>query len=102
MKVEVQKQLRLQDAKQVEAKAAKIKEWVTNKLRDLEEQNQLLRQQNIKCNQQLEILKFELSILKLCNILVEFVFRNLITGIILKHKVYVLICSNNKPEQVLV
>lgn len=55
--VEEQKQLRLQDAKQVEAKAAKIKEWVTNKLRDLEEQNQLLREQNIKCNQQLEILK---------------------------------------------
>jgi pleckstrin homology domain-containing family H len=55
--VEEQKQLRLQDARQVEAKAAKIKEWVTNKLRDLEEQNQVLREQNIKCNQQLELLK---------------------------------------------
>ncbi|XP_037821245.1 uncharacterized protein CG43867 isoform X1 [Lucilia sericata] len=55
--VEEQRQLRLQDAKQIEAKAAKIKEWVNNKLRDLEEQNQLLREQNQKCNQQLELLK---------------------------------------------
>lgn len=55
--VEQQRLLRLQDAKQVEAKAAKIKEWVTNKLRELEEQNQLLREQNVKCNQQLELLR---------------------------------------------
>ncbi|XP_055606387.1 uncharacterized protein CG43867-like isoform X10 [Uranotaenia lowii] len=55
--VEEQRQLRLQDARQVGAKAAKIKEWVTNKLRELEEQNQLLREQNIKCNQQLELLR---------------------------------------------
>lgn len=57
VQVEQQRLLRLQDAKQVEAKAAKIKEWVTNKLRDLEEQNQVLREQNIKCNQQLELLR---------------------------------------------
>lgn len=56
-KIEEQKQLRLQDAKQVEFKAARIKEWVTNKLRDLELQNQQLRDQNIKCNQQLDLLK---------------------------------------------
>lgn len=55
--VEQQRLLRLQDAQQVEAKAAKIKEWVTNKLRELEQQNQLLREQNIKCNQQLELLR---------------------------------------------
>lgn len=55
--IEEQKQLRLHDARQVEAKAAKIKEWVTNKLRDLEEQNQVLREQNVKCNQQLELLR---------------------------------------------
>ena len=53
----VQRQLRLQDAKLVEAKAARIKEWVTNKLRDLEAQNQHLREQNDKCNQQLELLR---------------------------------------------
>ena len=38
-----QRQLRLADAKQVEAKAARIKDWVTNKLRELEEQNQHLK-----------------------------------------------------------
>jgi len=55
--LEEQKRLRLQDAKQVEAKAAKIKEWVTNKLRGLEEQNQLLRDQNQRCNQQIQLLR---------------------------------------------
>ncbi|XP_044001219.1 uncharacterized protein CG43867-like isoform X4 [Aphidius gifuensis] len=55
--VEEQRQLRLQDARQVEAKAARIKEWVTNKLRELEQQNQHLREQNNKCNQQLELLR---------------------------------------------
>lgn len=57
LQVEQQRLLRLQDAQQVEAKAAKIKEWVTNKLRELEQQNQLLREQNVKCNQQLELLR---------------------------------------------
>lgn len=55
--VRLQRQLRLQDARQVEAKAARIKEWVTNKLRELEQQNQHLREQNNKCNQQLELLR---------------------------------------------
>jgi pleckstrin homology domain-containing family H len=57
-KIEEQKQLRLQDARQVELKAARIKEWVTNKLRELEEANKLLREQNLKCNQQLDLLKY--------------------------------------------
>jgi hypothetical protein len=56
-KIEEQKKLRLQDAKQVELKAARIKEWVTNKLRELEFQNHQLREQNVKCNQQLDLLK---------------------------------------------
>ncbi|XP_065563774.1 uncharacterized protein CG43867-like [Artemia franciscana] len=60
IQVEEQRRLRLQEAKQVEAKAAKIKEWVTNKLRDLEEQNHHLREQNQKCNEQLELLKRKL------------------------------------------
>lgn len=55
--MKLQRQLRLQDARQVEAKAARIKEWVTNKLRELEQQNQHLREQNNKCNQQLELLR---------------------------------------------
>lgn len=53
----LQRQLRLQEAKLVEAKAARIKEWVMNKLRELEAQNDHLRQQNHKCNQQLELLR---------------------------------------------
>lgn len=55
--VHLQRQLRLHDARQVEAKAARIKEWVTNKLKELEQQNQHLREQNNKCNQQLELLR---------------------------------------------
>lgn len=60
--IEEQRQLRLQDARQVEAKAARIKEWVTNKLKELEQQNQTLREQNIKCNQQLELLRNHLAL----------------------------------------
>ncbi|CAG9819593.1 unnamed protein product [Phaedon cochleariae] len=60
--VEQQRQLRLHDAKQVEAKAARIKEWVTNKLKELEIQNQTLREQNIKCNRQLELLRNHLAL----------------------------------------
>lgn len=33
--VDEQRKMRLNDARQVEAKAAKIKEWVTNKLREV-------------------------------------------------------------------
>lgn len=62
VQVEEQRLLRLQDAKQVEEKAAKIKEWVTNKLRELEEQNQVLREQNVKCNQQLQLLRNHLQV----------------------------------------
>ncbi|GFU89183.1 uncharacterized protein CG43867 [Trichonephila clavipes] len=59
--VEEQKKLRILDAKKVEAKASKIKEWVTNKLKELEEQNYTLREENKKCNSQLELLKKRLS-----------------------------------------
>ena len=59
--VEQQRQLRLSDAKQVEAKAARIKDWVTNKLRELEEQNQHLKAQNAHCNDQMELLRKRLE-----------------------------------------
>ena len=59
--VEQQRQLRMADAKQVEAKAARIKDWVTNKLRELEEQNQHLRAQNAHCNDQMDLLKNRLE-----------------------------------------
>ncbi|XP_032788772.1 pleckstrin homology domain-containing family H member 2 isoform X2 [Daphnia magna] len=65
--VDEQRKMRLNDAKQVEAKAAKIKEWVTNKLKDLEEQNQHLREQNQKCNEQLELLRSRLRQLSQTN-----------------------------------
>nr|XP_042909382.1 uncharacterized protein CG43867 [Parasteatoda tepidariorum] len=60
--VEEQKKLRILDAKKVEAKASKIKEWVTNKLKELEEQNFHLREENKKCNAQLDVLKKRLSL----------------------------------------
>ena len=37
------------------------KEWVTNKLRELEEQNQHLREQNAHCNEQMELLRSRLE-----------------------------------------
>lgn len=61
VQVEEQRLLRLHDAQQVEAKAAKIKQWVTNKLRELEQQNQVLRDQNQKCNLQLELLRSHIA-----------------------------------------
>lgn len=59
--LEEQKKLRLQDAKQVEAKAAKIKEWVANKLKELEDQNEKLRQENRMYNEQLKSLETRLQ-----------------------------------------
>ena len=65
--VEQQRQLRLADAKQVEAKAARIKDWVTNKLRELEEQNQHLRAQNAHCTDQMNMLKSRLDQIQAMN-----------------------------------
>ncbi|GLH10568.1 Uncharacterized protein CG42248, partial [Gryllus bimaculatus] len=59
--VEEQRQLRLQDARQVEAKAARIKQWVALKLRDLEAQNAVLREQNARCAAQLDLLRAHLA-----------------------------------------
>ena len=61
----LQRQLRLSDAKQVEAKAARIKDWVTNKLRDLEEQNEHLKVQNERANAHMEILRQKLEQLQI-------------------------------------
>ena len=59
--IPLQRQLRLSDAKQVEEKAARIKDWVTNKLRDLEQQNEHLKAQNERANAQMEILRQKLE-----------------------------------------
>ena len=44
--LEEQKQLRIDDAKQVEVMAIQIKEWVLNKLKKLEDENRALIEQN--------------------------------------------------------
>ena len=62
-----QRQLRLSDAKVVEAKAARIKDWVTNKLRELEEQNAHLKAQNAKASDQMELLRNRLEQLQAFN-----------------------------------
>lgn len=89
-----QKQLRLQDAKQVEAKAARIKEWVTNKLRELEHQNQQLREQNDRCNQQLELLRNHIAASGSRNSTVS----STISNITLINKIYTKIKSINFTE----
>uniref|UniRef100_A0A6G1SIT1 Uncharacterized protein CG42248 n=1 Tax=Aceria tosichella TaxID=561515 RepID=A0A6G1SIT1_9ACAR len=61
--LEDQKRLRLQDSSQVEEKAAKIKEWVTNKLKELENQNKRLREQNKKQKEAVESLNIKLATL---------------------------------------
>lgn len=61
--LEDQKRLRLQDSSQVEEKAAKIKEWVTNKLKELENQNKRLREQNKKQKETVESLNNKLATL---------------------------------------
>jgi hypothetical protein len=61
--LEEQKRLRIQDSNQVEEKAAKIKEWVTNKLKELENQNKQLRDQNRKQKETVESLSVKLATL---------------------------------------
>ncbi|OQR78798.1 hypothetical protein BIW11_00249 [Tropilaelaps mercedesae] len=58
--VEEQKQLRALETRQIEQKAARIKDWVSTKLKELEEQNVHLQEQNVKANQQLDHLKARL------------------------------------------
>ncbi|XP_042646891.1 pleckstrin homology domain-containing family H member 1 isoform X5 [Tyto alba] len=55
--LEKQKQLRTEEAKIVQEKAAKIKEWVTFKLRELELENYHLKNCNQKLTEQIEALQ---------------------------------------------
>lgn len=59
--VEDQRRLRMQDATQVEEKAARIKEWVANKLKELENQNKQLREQNQRQKEVVELLNSKLT-----------------------------------------
>ncbi|XP_041107363.1 pleckstrin homology domain-containing family H member 2 [Polyodon spathula] len=55
-----QKQIRFQEAKIIEEKAAKIKEWVTLKLRELELENENLRSINQRQTEEMETLQRQL------------------------------------------
>ncbi|XP_066492806.1 pleckstrin homology domain-containing family H member 1 [Tiliqua scincoides] len=52
-----QKQLRAQEAKTVQEKAAKIKDWVTAKLRELELENHYLKGCNLRLTEQIKALQ---------------------------------------------
>ncbi|XP_075903426.1 pleckstrin homology domain-containing family H member 2 isoform X2 [Nelusetta ayraudi] len=62
--LEEQKQVRHQDAKTVEEKAAKIKEWVMLKLSEFEEENAALREANQQQEAQIEELKKQVQALE--------------------------------------
>ncbi|XP_061467069.1 pleckstrin homology domain-containing family H member 1 isoform X2 [Rhineura floridana] len=55
--LEKQKQLRADDAKIVQEKAAKIKDWVTAKLRELETENHYLKDYNLRLTEQIKALQ---------------------------------------------
>ncbi|KAH0620714.1 hypothetical protein JD844_021414 [Phrynosoma platyrhinos] len=55
--LEKQKQLREEEAKTVQEKAAKIKDWVTAKLRELELENYYLKDCNLKLTEQIKALQ---------------------------------------------
>ncbi|XP_064365659.1 pleckstrin homology domain-containing family H member 2 isoform X2 [Dromaius novaehollandiae] len=59
--LEEQKQIRLQEAKIIEEKAAKIKEWVTVKLHELEVENQNLRLMNQKQTKEMKTVQSKLQ-----------------------------------------
>ncbi|XP_041132638.1 pleckstrin homology domain-containing family H member 1-like isoform X2 [Polyodon spathula] len=63
MQLEKQNHLRAQEAKIIEEKAAKIKEWVTLKLRELEIENHQLKLSNLKQSEQIQVLQDKIKVL---------------------------------------
>ncbi|XP_019746091.1 LOW QUALITY PROTEIN: pleckstrin homology domain-containing family H member 1 [Hippocampus comes] len=65
LEIQLEKQIvvRAQEAKIIEEKAAKIKDWVTIKLRELEQENQQLQEANGKQTQQIRLLQDKLQAL---------------------------------------
>ncbi|XP_077096211.1 pleckstrin homology domain-containing family H member 1 isoform X2 [Siphateles boraxobius] len=61
--LEKQNLVRAQEAKIIEEKAAKIKDWVTFKLREMETENQQLKKANLKQTEQILILQDKLQTL---------------------------------------
>ncbi|KAM8833831.1 pleckstrin homology domain-containing family H member 1 [Synchiropus picturatus] len=65
LEVQLEKQIlvRAQEAKIIEEKAAKIKDWVTVKLREMEQENQHLKMSNVKQTEQIASLQERLHAL---------------------------------------
>ncbi|KAJ8401154.1 hypothetical protein AAFF_G00387360 [Aldrovandia affinis] len=63
LQLEKQKLVRAQEAKIIEEKAAKIKEWVTFKFREMELENHQLKQSNLKQADQILVLQDKLQAL---------------------------------------
>lgn len=63
MQLEKQIVVRAQEAKIIEEKAAKIKDWVTFKLREMEQENQQLKMANLKQTEQIMLLQDKLQAL---------------------------------------
>ncbi|XP_040055467.2 pleckstrin homology domain-containing family H member 1 [Gasterosteus aculeatus] len=65
LEVQLEKQIfvRAQEAKIIEEKAAKIKDWVTFKLKEMEQENQLLKMANLKQTEQIMLLQDKLQAL---------------------------------------
>uniref|UniRef100_A0AAX7UAA5 Uncharacterized protein n=1 Tax=Astatotilapia calliptera TaxID=8154 RepID=A0AAX7UAA5_ASTCA len=61
MQLEKQILVRAQEAKVIEEKAAKIKDWVTFKLREMEQENQQLKMANLKQTEQIMLLQDKLQ-----------------------------------------
>ncbi|TDG99077.1 hypothetical protein EPR50_G00207140 [Perca flavescens] len=65
LEVQLEKQIlvRAQEAKSIEEKAAKIKDWVTFKLKEMEQENQQLKMANLKQTEQIMLLQEKLQAL---------------------------------------
>ncbi|XP_042245104.1 pleckstrin homology domain-containing family H member 1 [Thunnus thynnus] len=65
LEIQLEKQIlvRAQEAKIIEEKAAKIKDWVTFKLREMEQENQQLKMANLKHTEQIMLLQDKLQAL---------------------------------------
>ncbi|CAK6965981.1 pleckstrin homology domain-containing family H member 1 [Scomber scombrus] len=63
MQLEKQILVRAQESKIIEEKAAKIKDWVTFKLREMEQENQELKMANLKHTEQIMLLQDKLQAL---------------------------------------
>uniref|UniRef100_A0A8C9Z4X6 Pleckstrin homology domain containing, family H (with MyTH4 domain) member 1 n=1 Tax=Sander lucioperca TaxID=283035 RepID=A0A8C9Z4X6_SANLU len=61
LEVQLEKTVRAQEAKSIEEKAAKIKDWVTFKLKEMEQENQQLKMANIKQTEQIMLLQEKLQ-----------------------------------------